>query len=159
MKIQKNVSASASRGRDGFTLIELLVVMGVIAIIATIVLVAINPARQFAQSRNTQRVSNVNALLNAVSQRMADNRGIFETGCAAGPISSTTTKTMASADYDILPCISPTYVSAIPFDPKDGFYNTDSDYSTGYTIVASTTGRITVSAPSAELDESISVTR
>ena len=34
----------------GFTLIEVLVVMDILALLATIVLVAINPARQFAQS-------------------------------------------------------------------------------------------------------------
>jgi hypothetical protein len=33
--------------------------------------VALNPGRQFAQARNTQRWSNVNTLLNAVGQRLA----------------------------------------------------------------------------------------
>jgi type IV pilus assembly protein PilA len=63
--------------QKGFTLIEILVAIGIIAILATIVLVAINPGRQFAQSRNTQRVSNVNAVLNAVGQNMVDNKGVF----------------------------------------------------------------------------------
>ena len=48
--------------QTGFTLIELLVVIGILAVLLAIVLIAINPARQFAQN-NTQRASDVNAIL------------------------------------------------------------------------------------------------
>ena len=62
--------------KRGFTLIEVLIVMGIMAVLATIVIVAINPGRQFAQARNMQRVSNVNAILNAIGQNIADNKGV-----------------------------------------------------------------------------------
>ena len=63
--------------KSGFTLIEILVVISIIAILATIVLIAINPARQFAQTRDTQRVSSINAISNAIGQKIADCKGVF----------------------------------------------------------------------------------
>lgn len=137
------------KSKKGFTLIEILVVIGIIAILATIVIIAINPARQFAQGRNSQRTSNVTAILNAVGQRIADNKGVFE-GTLNGvtcPTLTTTPVLVSTLDN----CLVPTYLSAVLRDPKI----TSRDYE----IVASTTGRITVSAPSAELGETISVTR
>jgi prepilin-type N-terminal cleavage/methylation domain-containing protein len=147
----------------GFTLIEILLVMGIIAILAAVVIVAINPARQFAQARNSQRTSNVFAILNAVGQNISDNSGVFT--CSGGSIPNAAT-VISSTGYNIASCVVPTYLPSLPFDPgADGAHFTSmSDYNTGYTIVQdSTTGRITVSAPEAletsELGKTISATR
>ena len=151
--------------KKGFTLIEVLIVIGVIAILAAIVIIAINPARQFAQARNTQRRSDVLAILNAVHQRFTDNKGSFAEGttCDALPAAeSTITSTVAVGNVDLCDCLVSTYLAEMPFDPTDtsAEYTSCADYDTGYTIIEdATTGRITVSAPSAELGETISVTR
>ena len=147
--------------KKGFTLIEILVVIGIIAVLAGVVIVALNPARQFAQARNTQRTSNVSTILDAIGQNIADNRGIFT--CAAGVIPTTAIKMAVGAgNYDVAPCIAPTYVPAMPYDPSatGAHYTTNADYDSGYNVVRdAVTGRITVSAPSAELSQVISSTR
>jgi prepilin-type N-terminal cleavage/methylation domain-containing protein len=149
--------------KQGFTLIEILVVIGIIAVLALIVLVAVNPARQFALARNTQRTSNVEAILNAVGQRMVDNKGIFNgtTGCLAAIPTSTaltiTVNSTSSAESFDLGCLVPTYISSIPYDPSTG-----SPSSTGYTILADSNGRVTVCATTLEHgvnDSPICITR
>lgn len=139
--------------RQGFTLIEVLVVMGILALLATMVLVAINPARQFAQSRNTQRTSNVTAILNAIGQRAVDNRGIFEGGTLCTTAIPATTTAIKSGGFDLYPCIVPVYIALLPLDPAVGVFTSSTDYDSGYTVARDTvTGRITVAAPKTELD-------
>lgn len=103
----------------------------------------------------------MNAILNAVSQRVADHKGVFEEGCSAGPIPNAQTLMASFGGYDIYKCIVPTYISAVPTDPKVGVFNSPEDYATGYTIMKdSLTGRIEVRAPNAETaSTTISVSR
>lgn len=146
-----------SNNRRGFTLIELLLVIVIVAILAGIVLVAINPARQVSQANNAQRRSDVNAILSAVHQYSIDNRGTIPSAI------TTTAQTIGSGTgkADICSLVVPTYIAAMPFDGADSgnLYTDCTTYNTGYTIKKDANNRITVAAPSAELSESISVTR
>ncbi|MDP3792775.1 MAG: type II secretion system protein [bacterium] len=53
--------------KKGFTLIELLIVIGLLAILATVTLLVINPAQMFAQARDSQRISDLNTLKSALA--------------------------------------------------------------------------------------------
>lgn len=153
--------------RRGFTLIELLLVIGIIAILASIVIVAINPTKQLADDRNTQRRSDVNTILKATYQYAIDNNGTLPS-CI-----DTTAKGVCTGGSDCaayaagdsggpaagcnLDALTGSYLDNLPTDPS-GEPGTSVEY-TGYDIVRDANKRVTVSAPEAENAATISVTR
>jgi prepilin-type N-terminal cleavage/methylation domain-containing protein len=152
----------SKKSSKGFTLIELLVVIGILAVLLAITLIAINPAKQFQQANDTQRASDVNAILNAVWQYGVDNNGqltgldIVEGGSGSAElINPTNTAGLCAA-------LVPDYIAQIPVDPTTGDWTDCSDYDSGYQIYMAAPvdgGRVTVVAPAAEGGNPISVTR
>lgn len=153
----------------GFTLIELLVVIGILAILLSIVLIAINPARQFAQANNTKRRSDTTAILNAISQFGADHHGTLPGGIPTADADPLTDESLligsAATEANICNDIMPTYISALPADPltNNGAAVIDcaavAGYATGYSVVKDASNRVTVKAPQAQLSEVIAITR
>ena len=158
-KIFKNVK--------GFTLIELLVVIGILAILLSIVLIAINPARQFGQANNTRRRSEVTQILNAVGAYAADHKGLLPPALEAATADTVYTLSSAGTDHvDVCADIVPVYIPALPQDPQQGTGTAITAcgvaYDTGYTAtvtVNATVKRVTISAPLAQNAETIDITR
>lgn len=59
--------------RKGFTLVELLIVIAVLGILATVILIAIDPVQQLAKSRDSGRVSTIAQLGNAIVANNTSN--------------------------------------------------------------------------------------
>ncbi len=148
------------KNRKGFTLIELLVVIGILALLLAITLVAINPAKQFSQSNNTKRSSDVNAILNAINQYSVDHKGdISAIGIPSSP-SAAMVIGSGPGQLNFCPNIVPTYIAEMPVDPQTGTWVDCTDYNSGYSVIqASGDQRVTVIAPGAELGQIIQVTR
>ncbi len=147
--------------KRGFTLLEVLMVIGILAILATVVLVAINPSRQFKIARDSQRNANVSTILNAIGQNMADHGGVFTCEGVITALPSEKTGIDSDAGFDLAPCLVPDYISVLPFDPsREGSrYVNETDYDTGYFVESDTEGRVTVSADGEVSANTIAVTR
>lgn len=135
---------------EGFSLIEILVVVALIIILATITIVAINPGKNFRDTRNAQRSSDVNSILNAVTQYTTDGNtlpaGILACDNAGVPQASKIGTGTGNIDLTVLTAGDADYIVSIPMDPNAP---DDLGEDTGYTICSIGT-RVEIAAPLAE---------
>jgi len=146
--------------QSGFTLLEILLVVAAIGILAAIVIVAINPTKQLGQTKNAQRRADVNTIINGVYQYAIDHAGTVPVGitvtsteiCQTDVATATCTE-LNLVDLQVVTA-NETYLTRLPVDPTN-----TATAGTNYFISKSANGRITVSAPNAEQDETIVVTK
>lgn len=152
----------------GFTLIELLIVIGVIAILAAVVFVALDPLTRFQEARDSTRWSDVTAILDAIKVDQVDNDGSYIAAvgdltagsnytigtCATGGDSGCTAVTTQAACADLTGLVTEGYLASVPQDPSSG-----SAALTDYYVTRASTGQVTVGACDPEAEASISVAR
>jgi prepilin-type N-terminal cleavage/methylation domain-containing protein len=116
--------------QPAFTLIELLLVMGIMAILATVVIVAINPTKQLGQANDVANESKIRALSNALEQYYVES-GSWPTGISSLPqtiCSSGATGSCLSLDDALTSTLTNarSFISAIP--QAEGFESPDSGF-------------------------------
>ncbi len=148
--------------RNGFTLIEVLLVIAILAILASVVIIAINPSRQLGTARDAQRLSDVYAILGALHQYAANNDGSFPSEITTENKEICKTQSVSCVGlYDLsMLTTEERYLVSMPEDPlcpRDSAYC--SEDGTGYFVAKTENGRVRVSAPSVELADDMVVTR
>ncbi|PIQ77521.1 hypothetical protein COV82_04115 [Candidatus Peregrinibacteria bacterium CG11_big_fil_rev_8_21_14_0_20_46_8] len=143
-----------SRKLLGFTMVELIIVIAIIAILAAVIFVAVDPARRLHEARNARRSSDVQTILDAVVKYQVDNDGAhystvatatagsyYVIGTAGSGCDTTCGAQTTQAACLNLSALPANYLSAVPTDPNGGTAaNTD------YYISRSATNNITVGA-------------
>ena len=126
---------------EGFTLIELLVVIAILAVLATAVVLVLNPAELIKQGRDSTRISDLAALNSAIALFVADVRNPtsgsypWQSMCyytatttpAAGGVTCTGTISTSTAvngpgwvHIDFTQISSGSPLSKLPIDPNNG---------------------------------------
>lgn len=134
---------------NGFTLFELLIVMAILGILSTVLVVVINPGRQLAKARDTQRETDMIAILGAVYMYTSEHSGgLPDTDGNPATNNFPTSLTCIGSSVgcfdlanagDTGETIVPEYMAEIPTDPRT---NSSEDY----LIMVDANGRLIASA-------------
>ncbi|MEI6510810.1 MAG: prepilin-type N-terminal cleavage/methylation domain-containing protein [Candidatus Uhrbacteria bacterium] len=159
------------KNTQGFTLIELLIVIAIIAILAAVVFVALDPSSRFKKARDARRQTDVQSIAGAIVTYQVDNDGSLPSAVSAltagsayivGTATSgcntgcTATTTQASC-VDLTALQTGGYLGSVPVDPTGGVTATAAH--TMYYIIKNSTGTLTAGACIPELASSVNVTR
>ena len=121
--------------KKGFTLIELVIVIGVLAILATVVVLVLNPAQLLAQARDSQRMSDLSSVKSAIALYLttatspavgAASKGTVSTACWFGDTCATACSGVSTStavdgtgwiNVDLTGTTGGSPLSALPLDP------------------------------------------
>jgi prepilin-type N-terminal cleavage/methylation domain-containing protein len=150
------------RRSSGFTLIELLIVISIIAVLAGLAFVALNPLARFQDSRNARRWTDVNSLISAVKLYQVDHGGIYPdaiqdltadlyyqmgAGDDCADSASCSGVVLQTACVDLADLVDGAYLPGIAIDPNAAGASADE---TRYYLSRDSYGRIIVGACSEE---------
>lgn len=151
----------------GFTLIELLIVIAIIATLAIVVFVALDPAQRFEDTRDARRTADAQTILTAIHASIVDNKGTLPTGLTTGmsevqlgsaatgcAVSTGGCNVVATACTDLSTPLAK-YLKTIPIDPSLVSTSTETNYS----VIVDSNNIVTVRACGTEGSTNISVSR
>ena len=122
--------------KKGFTLIELVIVIGILAILATVVVLVLNPAQMLAQARDSQRMSDLGTIKSAIALYLATadspavgatSKGTVSTACwfgttcttaCSGVSTSTAVDGTGWVNVNLTGTTGSSPLSALPLDPS-----------------------------------------
>jgi len=171
--------------KRAFTLIELLIVIAIIAIIASVIFVALDPLTRFQDSRDSVRWQEASELMTAIKIDQVDNGGAYlpaitamdesewymivdgamDTGCDDhdGEIGIDCDIDGSTNCVDLAGLVSEGYIGDVPVSPvgivtwDDG--NVDGDEGTGYAMMVLPTGAVFIQACESENSSEIIIVR
>ena len=173
------------KNNAGFTLIELLIVIAILAILAAVVFVSINPLKRFQDARDVTRSSDILSILDAIKIDQVDNRGSYlssvsamnagqwymivngstmVSGCADNDINCDINVATTSNCVDLSGLITEGYLGEVPVSGSSGVVTWDDgsasgNEGTGYVLKRDTTGIIHIRACESENADDIKVSR
>jgi len=168
--MQKIIEKVRGNGRNGgFTLIELLIVIALIAILAAVVFVALDPLTRFQDARDSARWTDSSALIGAIKLDQVDNGGNYlgaVTSTTAGEIYMIGTDTTGCDDdacdatvsgdtncVDLTGLVTEGYIAEVPQSPTGEV--TWSAGKSGYTLQRNANGSVAIQACESENTDSI----
>lgn len=124
----------------GFTLIELLIVIAVVGILATVLIIAVNPGKQLQKSRDTGRKAALKTVQSALEQYYQDNGAYPTTAlCRSDQTSGAGVSgcwSLVNAANNLLGSLGSNYIKAMPSDPTQTGTNCTAAASRNYAYQA-----------------------